>query len=235
MPLPPREKGPPSLLGSSIRRAFRVGRTYLLLGLGYALVFTLSFALIRQSPFASTVPLLLPVFGMLGAMGGLMLFTNDRVKGVYEYLLAYGFSSRQVFTEVMAACLVLATAVLAPTLAVGLGVFVARGNVLSLPLVEDLSLYAVPMTYASVALAATVGMFWTSLSSPRSGMMSPVGLMPLIGLAPSLLVLLVVDVEPAYYRLDLLTGGLAVVAVVVLVLLTWIDRLLPPERLLSPA
>jgi hypothetical protein len=45
--------------------------------------------------------------------------------------------------------------------------------------------YTLPMSYASQAFAATVGMYWSALSSPRQGLNSPIGLAPFIGILPT--------------------------------------------------
>ena len=104
----------------------------------------------------------------------------------------------------------------------------------SAALAESLALYSVPMSYASAAFAATVGMFWTSLSSPRAGMNSPVGLIPLVGMAPSILT--VIGLAAASASRAYLVLGVSVVGIVlvVLTLLRSMEKLMPRERLLAP-
>jgi hypothetical protein len=85
-----------------------------------------------------------------------------------------------------------------------------------------------------VAFAATIGMYWTSLSSPRGGTTSPVGVMPLVGIAPSILTLVLVEAAPSL-ALYVLAGSLALLLTTVILLLALVGRLLPLERLLSPA
>jgi hypothetical protein len=233
MSTPSAAESPPSLVAITVRRSFMVGRIYTVVGLGYSVVFELILGFTSASSFSTAVPLLLPVFAVVGSMGGLAVFTNDRVKGVYEYLLAYGVSSRRLFANVLGACLVLTTISLGVALGIGLGVFVARGYTVSVVFAGYLLLYTLPMSYASVAFAATVGMFWTSLSSPRAGMTSTIGLMPVIGIAPSLLTLVAVGVAPGW-AVEVLLAAVGLVAAMVLLLLSLMDRLMPTERLLSP-
>jgi hypothetical protein len=97
------------------------------------------------------------------------------------------------------------------------------------------------MSVVSVVFAVTVGIYWTSLSSPRAGMNSPIGLIPMIGILPSLGVLLgitalaVVGV-PSNMAILLAAGGIeAVIVVIVATLLGGMNRFLRRERFLSPA
>ncbi|MFI5414119.1 MAG: hypothetical protein ACHQ16_00375 [Candidatus Lutacidiplasmatales archaeon] len=81
---------------------------------------------------------------------------------------------------------------------------------------------------------ATVGMIWSSVSTPRSGMNSPVGIAPMVGIAPILLVLLAAEGAPSadYYYITV-GAALAILAAVV-VLLAMSARLMSRERFLSP-
>ncbi len=231
-PLP--SDGPPSLLSITIRRSFTAGRAYFIVGLLY--VFFLSIALSASGPssFDSAFPIILPIFTVLGAIGGLTVFANDRIKGTFEYLIAYGVRPRRIFSEILITSLALVTAELTITLALGLGIYLAVGNVLSTTLLVGLGLYAIPETYACAALMAMFGVFWTSLSSPRAGLNSPVGFAPAFGILPQIVTLVLSGVFSAY--LDaVLVGNVVVVVVIVLILLSLTNRLMPRERLLSPA
>jgi len=232
-------QGVPSLFGNTIRRSFVLGRIYLVFGIGYALLVAILTSFDSPTAFVSALSLFLPVFAVIGSMGGLAVFTGDRLRGVFEYLIAYGVSPRRLFVNVLAAGLVLVTLVLGSSLAFGLGLYLARGHTISFDLAAFLGLYAIPMSYASAAFAGTVGMFWTTLSSPRQGLNGPLGLMPIVGIAPAFLTLIGAAVVAAEYGASylLVVTSLAVVILtaVVLLLLSQISRLLPLERLLSPA
>ena len=235
-PDPPRSK--PSLLRITIRRAIVTGRTYLIAGIIATLAYGLIFAATSGQAFSEAFPLLLPVFGVTGGLGSLLVFTNDRIKGVLEYLMAYGVSPRRVFVNFLLASLALTTIVVAVTVPTALGIFLVRGNHITAALVELLGLYGVPMAYASVAFTSSLGIFWTSLSSPRTGMNSPLGVLPIIGIAPSLATLfiaLTLKATTAVPFLAVTGASVGLVAAVVVVLLMFMGRLLPRERLLSPA
>ncbi len=230
--LPP--EGPPSLLGITIRRSFATGRAYFIVGVLYVFFLSLALSFSGPSSFASAFPILLPIFTVLGAIGGLTVFANDRIKGTFEYLLAYGVPPRRIFTEVLITSLTLVSIELVLTLALGLGLYVALGNGISSDLLLGLALYAIPESYACAALMAMLGVFWTSLASPRAGINSPVGLAPAFGILPQIVTLILSGVFSAYLD-EVLIGNVVVVVVIVLALLTLTNRLLPRERLLSPA
>ena len=99
--------GPPSLFGVTVRRSFAVGRFFLGYGIAVSLFLGVVEALSGGTTYDSSFPFLLPIFGVVGSMGALVVFTNDRVKGVLEYLLAYGLSPRAIFANVLAAALVM--------------------------------------------------------------------------------------------------------------------------------
>lgn len=231
----------PSLLGITFRRSVSAGRVYLIYGAGISAFWGIALGSAGGSAFSTAFPLILPFFGVTGAIGGLTLFVGDRSKGVLEYLLAYGFSPRRLFTNCLVTSLALASVVLTAAIGAGLGVFLARGGALTQTFAVELALYSVPMTYASVAFASTTGMYWSSLSSPREGMSSPIGLAPVVGLLPSVVTLAAVGASAAAgvhgttSFLAIVFGSIAVFAGIVAVLVGLVGRLLRRERLLSPA
>ena len=227
-------EGPPSLLGITIRRSLVAGRVYFVVGLLYVFFLSIALSLSGPSSFGTGFPILLPIFTVLGAIGGLTVFANDRVKGTFEYLLAYGVRPRRIFTDILITSLALVSIELALTLALGLGIYLVLGNALSADLLLGLGLYAIPESYACAALMAMIGAFWTSLSSPRAGINSPLGLAPAFGILPQIVTLVLSGVFSAYFY-DVLVGSVAIVIVVVLILLSLTNRLMPRERLLSPA
>jgi hypothetical protein len=234
MTAPSTVEEPPSLLGSMIRRSIVVGRIYLVVAIIYLGFLGVGLSFADTSSFVSAVPLFLPIFAVVGSMGALTVFSTDRVKGVFEYLIAYGVSPRRLFVNVILASLALATIVLGVAVSIAMGAYFARGHPFSTTLVAALGVYSLPMSYACVAFAATVGVFWTSLSTPRAGMNNPVGLIPIVGIAPSLLTLLAIAAAGNGHFFAVAIGAVVLVAVVVLVLLSLTGRLLHRERLLSP-
>jgi hypothetical protein len=233
---------PPSLLGITIRRSTALGRFFLLYGTGISVLLGVTLALSSASTFTAAFPLLLPIFACTGSMGGLAVFTSDRLKGTLEYFMAYGVTPRRLFLNFLVSSLVLVSIVLAVGVGVGVGLYLAGGNAVTLGLAAALGLYAVPMSYASAAFATTVGMYWSALSSPRAGLNSPIGLAPFIGILPPVGTLLVVaalgvsgttTAVTTFY--EIAVAAMALVGIFVVALLALIDRFLLRERLLSPA
>jgi len=221
----------PSLLGITIRRSFVVGRISLLIGGGMVVFYSAAFGL-GGPLFVSVGTVVLPIFAISGGLGGALVFTNDR-KGVLEYLVAYGLSSRRILFNALVAGLVQVTIILGAGVAAGVTTYLLSGYALTPRLPEILLVYTFPMSYLTVSLMTTVGVFWTSLSSPRAGMNSPLGVLPMIGVLPTAAAL-VLALALGAYASQVLLGTELVVLVIVVSLLSRTDRLMPAERLLSP-
>ena len=238
---PANEAGGRSFLGPTIRRSLRSGRMVLVIGAAWSVILGVSVAIGSRSGFASSFPLILPIFGSIAAIGALTVFISDRTKGVLEYLMAYGISPRSIFTNFIVAALASISIVLVIAVGASVGAYVATGNRLSTSLLLLLGVYAIPMSYVSGAFATTAGMYWSALSSPREGMNSPLGIAPFLGILPPVAVLVLIGVFGATIGITtngflLVTGaGLTLVALTVLYLLANIDHLLRRERLLSNA
>jgi hypothetical protein len=225
-----------SLLGATVRRTLVVGRLYLALGTFISLLLALVLIVVarRPSEFTMTYPLEVPLFAVLGSLGGLMSFASDRTKGVFEYLIAYGVRPRTLFLNGLTATIALTALVLGASLAVGLGAAAAKGLTFTEDLWKSIGLYTVPMGFAGALFMATVGMIWSSVSTPRGGLNSPLGIAPMIGIGPTVLVLILAETAPTadfYY----ITGGAAAVIIAgVVALLVLSARLMGRERFLSP-
>jgi hypothetical protein len=233
------EGSPRSLLGPMIRRSLRSGRVTLVVGTVWSLILGVAIAAGSGPAFVLSFSLILPVFGSMGALGALTVFTGDRMKGVLEYLMAYGISPRRIFSYFLVASLVAVSIVLAVSISAGVGVYLARGNPVTTDLVLLLGLYAVPMSFVSAAFSSTVSMYWSALASPKEGLNSPIGIAPFLAIAPPVATLVAFSAFAA--TVGITTGGilllfsapLAIFALVVLLLLVNIDRLLLRERFLS--
>ena len=231
---------PLSLLRITVRRSIIVGRASFIYSTAMSLLLGISLAFSSETSFSAGFPIFLPIFASVASLGGLAVFTSDRLKGVLEYLMAYGVSPRRIFVNVLLASLVLVTVLLAIALGTGLGIFLAKGNAISTVLISLLVFYTLPMSYASGAFSTTIGMYWSALSSPRQGLNSPIGLAPFIGILPSVATLGAV-VALGIFGNDS-TGSsfivatsisLVLVTALVTLLLGRIGRLLRRERLLS--
>lgn len=241
MPDPLDEEGPLPLLGITLARSLRSGRAGLAYGSGMSVLLVLALQGSGAAAFIAAFPLFLPIFASVGSLGSLMVFTNDRLKGVLEYLLAYGMSPRRIFADFLIACTVLVSVVFSVAVTAATVVFAIEHGTVPLQLVEVLAIYALPMGYASAAFGTILGMYWTALSTPRGGMNSPLGIVPFLGILPPLGTLAGVIYLGVHGELTdtlfLLLGGVLVVAVlaVITVLLASVDRLLRRERMLSPS
>jgi len=230
-----------SLLSVTVRRASVTGRFFLVYGTVISVLLGVLLAHYSAPSFTSSFPLFLPIFGVVGSMGGLLVFASDRTKGVLEYLIAYGYSPRRLFANVLLTTFVLISIVVGIGVGVSLGVYLAEGNSVTSKLAISLGVYAIPMAFACASFAATVGVYWTTLSSPRQGINSPIGLIPFIGILPALVTLFVIEVLSASGPIStdtallVLGTAMGLVALLVIVLLVSMGRLLRRERFLSPA
>ncbi|MCI4321755.1 MAG: hypothetical protein L3K18_04035 [Thermoplasmata archaeon] len=224
------------LTSTTIRRTLRMGWLYLAIGTFISVLLTaiLLFRSQHGGAFATTYPLELPVFAVLASTGGLQTFTSDRTKGVFEYLIAYGVRPRTLFVNGLLATMVLTGIILGIALGLGLGLASANGVALTGDLEQSLALYTVPMSFAAALFTTTVGMIWTTVSTPRTGINSPVGLAPMVGIGPTVLVLIVAETLPSSEFYPFTTGAAVAILAVVGVLLAASSRLMGRERFLSP-
>ncbi len=138
---------------------------------------------------SSTYTTLIPLFCIVGSMGPMMIFTADRDKGVLEYLMSAGANPSTFFTSTTMASLGLVTMLLVPSvIASTAAVYFLNGNV-PLLFLENVAYFSIPMAYATVALESVAGMTWSALTRRRPGMNSPIGVAPVIGLIPVLIVI----------------------------------------------
>ena len=66
----------------------------------------------------------------------------------------------------------------------------ALGGGVSASFVELVVFYTLPLSFAGAAFMCAAGMIWSALTTQMAGVNSPVGIAPLLGIAPVLLVLL---------------------------------------------
>jgi hypothetical protein len=224
----------PSLVGITIRRSLNAGRIYIGIGIAVSVVLAFIFARSGKGAFESTFPLELPIFAVTGSMGSLLVFTSDRTKGVFEYLIAYGLRPLRLFATALVATAAMAALVLGVALGAGILIFTGKGGALSPQLLDTLGVYTIPMTFATALFVATVGMMWSALSTPRTGMNSPLGLAPMMGIIPTIAVLAAASVSPPSDYYYVIGGATALITGLVLVMVALSGRLLRRERLLSP-
>jgi hypothetical protein len=226
----------PSLTATTVRRTIVIGRLYLVIGVGFVIFLTVVLLSVKNAPvvFPTTFPLEIPFFAVLGSTGGLMTFTSDRTKGVFEYLIAYGIPPRSLFFNGLLSTIAMTSIILGLALAVGLAGAADRGVVFSQTFLQAIAFYTVPMSYAGALFTATVGMIWSAVSTPRTGINSPVGIAPMIGIGPAILVLIVAETAPTSEYYYITTGAALVILAAVVGLLAMSARLMGRERFLSP-
>jgi hypothetical protein len=226
----------PSLWANTVRRTLVIGRIYLALGAALTLLLTLVllFAGHSSTAFLVTFPLEVPFFAILGATGGLVTFTSDRTKGVFEYLIAYGVPPRSLFTDGLISTATMSGIILGLGLALGLGGALARGVTFTTDFWQVIAYYTIPMSFAGALFASTVGMIWSSISTPRTGVNSPVGIAPMVGIGPAVLVLIVAEALPRSDYYYITTGAALAIIAAVVILLAASSRLMGRERFLSP-
>jgi hypothetical protein len=240
-----------SLFYTNFRRALNFGKVYVVIGMVLPLlvVAELSFAgnavngasAAGGAAAGSTIigqlyPLLLPVFVVLGASGALMIFGSDKDKGVYEYMLAYGVDVSTIFWSIIAAAMGLVTLVLAVSLVVTVGALAfTNAGALSVVFGELVILYTIPLSYAAAMLMSMTGMIWSQLTARRPGVNSPVGVAPLLGIAPVLVVLFLAIGPGAGHIVYVVGAASALMILAVVVLASVASSKMQRERFLSNA
>jgi hypothetical protein len=233
---------PNSLVRTNFRRAIGFGRIYLIIGIVLPLILNQSVLGVNTTNvpsgsllLAELYPLALPLFAILGAVGGLMVFVSDKSKGVYEYLIAYGVNTYEIFWSTVIVTLGLVTVVLLGSLAATSLLLFATGGTLEPVAIELLLIYSVPLSYAAAAFMSMAGMVWSFLTTRVAGVNSPVGLAPILGIGPVLVVFLAAEfVGPTNFAL-LTTGAAAVLLAAVILMLVVAGKKMVRERLLSEA
>ena len=241
----PYEGSSQSLTHMNFRRAANYGRVYLIMGvvLSFIIVAPIS-AAGRSIPTGvngatqalSQIPaLILPLFAIIGSMGGLMIFTSDKTKGVYEYLIAYGVSISNIFWSIVLATVGLASIVLVVSIASTVGILIATGASISFAFVELIVFYAIPISYTSSMFMSMAGMIWSSLATRRAGVNSPVGLAPVLGIIPVMAVL-ILSSRVGAGNFILLIGMVSIALVLIVgVMIAVSNRNMVRERFLSNA
>ena len=186
-----------------------------------------------KSSIGSLYPLLMPLFIIIGSIGPLWIFTSDKRKGVYEYLIASGIEVSSVFWSVLMITAGIVTMLLAFVLISILIIFTLAGVQITVVMVETIIFFTIPISYSSSILTSTAGMIWSSLTKSMTGVNSPVGLAPLLGITPILIAFLI----PAIIgpKLSLYAGGIVSLAVLVtaIVVLMIANMKMDRERFLS--
>jgi hypothetical protein len=228
-----------ALFMTNFKRALSFGRIYLVIGIFLPLLFTVEISYSGGTaaiPILGQIyPLILPIAAVLGSLGALMIFSSDKEKGVYEYLIAYGVDASTIFWSVIVATMGIVTLVLAVSLVVTIGAFALTGGALTVGFGELILFYTLPLSYAATMFMSMAGMIWSQLSTRVVGVNSPAGIAPLLGIAPILAVLLVA-VRIGQGDVLYLAGGVSVAMVWgVVSMASFANSRMQRERFLSNA
>lgn len=248
-----------SLAYVNFKRALNYGRIYLILGVATSLgiLILLTFASGVTTPqtyayvlqveqtlgihnasvilVALTYPDLVPMFAIISSVGALMVFSSDKTKGVYEYLIAYGVNPSSIFWSILAATLGIVSISLVISVSAALILLIALNGSVPYIFVQLTYSYIIPLSYAGAVFGSIAGMIWSSLSTRRAGINSPVGIAPFFGIVPVLAVLIISQsISPSY--LLVLVGAVSAFVVAGAALMIWVaNNKLVRERFLSNA
>jgi len=231
-----------SLVKTNFKRALSFGSVYLIIALVMSILFgaviggTASVSDDVPMVVSQSFPMMLPVFAVIGSFGGLMVFVSDRTKGVYEYLIAYGVSTYEILWSTLLVTLGLVTVVLGVSLTGNIVITLLMGGSIQPALIELLLIYTIPISYASVAFMTMAGMIWSSLTARVPGVNSPIGICTIIGVGPTMAVLILSSFFSGSSNFLLLIGGVTLTLVVlVAVMLVVANKKMNRERLLADA
>ena len=184
---------------------------------------------------ALSYPDLLPMAAIISSMGALMIFSSDKTKGVYEYLIAYGVNPSSIFWSILAATAGIVSIVLVIAIPAAEILLASLNGSVPYVFVQLTLTYVIPLSYAGAVLGSMAGMVWSSLSARRAGVNSPVGIAPLLGIIPVLAVLTVSQsISPDY--LLILVGAVSACVVAGAALMFWVaNHKMVRERFLSNA
>ncbi len=229
-----------SLFRTNFKRAISYGAVYLGTGLVISILFGGIFSSIASVggsvPLAilEEFPLMLPMFVVIGCLGGLMIFVSDRSKGVYEYLIAYGVSTYEIFWSTVQVTLGLVTIILASSIAANMVMSLLIGGSIQPVMIELLLIYTIPLSYAGAAFMSMASMLWSSLTVRMVGVNSPVGLAPILGIVPVLAVYFLALFDSSDFLL-ITVGATLILVALVIVMMVVANKKMSRERLLSDA
>jgi hypothetical protein len=181
----------------------------------------------------SIYPVFSPLFTVIGSLGALMIFVSDKSKGVYEYLIAYGVNTSSIFWSIVLAAVGLASLVLVVSLSVVTAILYSLNHSIPFEFVELILIYSIPLTYAATMFTTMIGMVWSSLTTRRAGINSPVGLAPIFGIFPIIAVFILSEFIPATYVVPLVGGVALGLIVAVAVMIAVSNKKMVRERFIS--
>ena len=183
----------------------------------------------------SIYPIISPLFVIIGSLGALMVFASDKAKGVYEYLIAYGVNTSSIFWSIVLAAIGLVSLILVISVSAVSVTLIALNGFIPFEFIELLLIYTIPLSYTVTMFTTILGMIWSSLTTRRTGVNSPVGLAPVFGIIPIMAVLITAQsIGPSY--LILLVGSVSIALILlVIAIIALSSKKMVRERFISNA
>ena len=233
-----------------LRRSLTSSRAYLVLGLALPLLMiavsvlagrSSSSALALQLGLPASVkasaallflllPTMIPLAAVIGCFSPLLLFVNDRSRGVYEYLLAFGKRPGDIFSGLVVSVLAICGILLAVPIVLGTFLFAVDGPVLLPAFALEVAVYSVPMGLLAPLLVTGIAALWVSLTKRIQFVNSPIGIAPMFGMLPVLVVFIASEFVGAGNILLLTAVVSGLTAVVTAAIYVLASRLLGGER-----
>lgn len=207
---------PSSFILLHLRRSVATSKAYLIFGLALPLLMTVLFFVIGNREHASAlaaayglppstsgggilvytfIPSVIPLAAVIGSFSPLLVFVNDRSRGVYEYLLAFGRKPAEIFIGLVISVIVLSVALIAVPVAVaGSLIYISSGALLG-RLMTEILVYSLPVGFVAPLFISAISVMWVSLTKRMQFVNSPIGIAPLFGLLPVVAVLLFAEFD----------------------------------------
>ena len=99
--------------------------------------------------------------------------------------------------------------------------------------VELVLIYTIPLSYSVTMFTTIIGMIWSSLTTRRAGVNSPVGLAPIFGMVPMIFVIIVSESVPSSYLVPLVGGVSLALVLLVIVMIAVSNKKIVRERFIS--
>ncbi|MGA2874864.1 MAG: hypothetical protein ABSE82_04900 [Nitrososphaerales archaeon] len=239
----------------NLKRSINYGKIYLILGIIISLGVVLATAFLPTTPettqyvatqgkalgitnagtlvIVSIYPIFSPLFAVIGSLGALMIFASDKAKGVYEYLISYGVNTSTIFWSTILSAVGLVTIVLGISLTVVTSILAILNGSIPFQYVELVLIYTIPLSYSVTMFTTIIGMIWSSLTTRRAGVNSPVGLAPIFGMVPMIFVIIVSESVPSSYLVPLVSGVSLALVLMVIVMIAISNKKIVRERFIS--
>lgn len=136
-------------------------------------------------------PLFIPILASIIGSLPLVIFLSDKARGVYEYLMAYEFDLVQIYLAFIVASMIAVLMFVLPAVVVVLLSAHLMNIAVSSLLVEMILVYTIPYSVLVTVIVILMSLTWSALAQKRQFVNSPTGIAPLIGSAPTFVLLFI--------------------------------------------